>query len=101
MKSALGTRTPEVVPFQVKTRSALLRCSGFHPGRLAQGPEENSGRAGRMAGFCLKELGGVFIAMSPILADRQRPVGRAWPAGERPAFWPECKRKFCRRDRET
>ena len=25
MKSALGTRTPEVVPFQVKTRSASLR----------------------------------------------------------------------------
>jgi hypothetical protein len=42
---------------------------------LAHGPEENSGRAGFMAGF-----GAVVIAMSPILTDGQRPVGRAWPA---------------------
>ena len=29
----------------------LCRFSGVHPGRLAQGPDENSGRAGRMAGL--------------------------------------------------
>ena len=55
---------------------------------MAQGPEENSGRAGRMAGLVK-----VVIAMSPILADEQRPVGRAWPAAEKPAFGRERKRK--------
>jgi hypothetical protein len=48
---------------------------------LAHGPEEKFGRAGRMAG-----LAKVFIAMTPILADGRRPVGRAWPAGQRPVF---------------
>jgi hypothetical protein len=57
--------------------TADLRFSGDHPGRLAQGPDENSARAGRMAG-----LARVFTAMSPILADEQRPVGRAWPAAQ-------------------
>src|SRR5690606_22345689 len=59
-------------------RTAALRFSGLHPGRFAHGPEENSGRAGRMAGF-----GVVVTAMSPILADGLRPVGRAWPGAER------------------
>ena len=62
------------------------RFSGVHPGRLAHGPDENSGRAGRMAG-----LAGVVIAMSPILADGLRPVGRAWPAAQRQAFAREGK----------
>jgi hypothetical protein len=48
---------------------------------LAHGPEENSGRAGRMAGFAR-----VVIAMSPILADGQRPVGGAWPGAQKPSF---------------
>ena len=58
---------------------------------MAHGPDENSGRAGRMAGFA-----GVVIAMSPILADEQRPVGRAWPAAQRPGFTIKRKRKFAR-----
>src|SRR5260221_14530093 len=31
--------------------AASKRTSGVHPGRLAQGPDEKSGRAGRMFGF--------------------------------------------------
>src|ERR1044071_7801042 len=31
--------------------AASIRTSGVHPGRLAQGPDEKSGRAGRMFGF--------------------------------------------------
>src|SRR3990167_851002 len=72
-----------------RPRTAFWRFSGVHPGRLAHGPEENSGRAGRMAGF-----GGVVIAMSPILTDEQRPVGRAWPAGEKLSFEPQRKKNF-------
>src|SRR3984957_20790257 len=68
--------------------TADLRFSGDHPGRLAQGPDENSARAGRMAG-----LAGVFIAMSPILADGLRPVGRAWPGAQKRRFAPQCKRE--------
>ena len=36
----------------------------------------------------------VFIAMSPILTDEQRPVGGAWPAGQRPAFSTRRKKNF-------
>src|ERR1700679_3005524 len=61
--------------------TADLRFSGDHPGRFAQGPEENSARAGRMAG-----LARVFTAMSPILADGRRPVGRAWPGAQKRRF---------------
>src|ERR1700722_20252474 len=61
-----------------RPKTADLRFSADHPGRLAQGPDENSARAGRMAG-----LAGVFIGMSPILADERRPVGRAWPAAQK------------------
>src|SRR5580658_2351503 len=61
-----------------RPRTADLRFSADHPGRLAQGPDENSARAGRMAG-----LARVFTAMSPILADEQRPVGRAWPGAQK------------------
>src|SRR6185369_4354149 len=59
------------------------------PGRLAQGPDENSGRAGRIAG-----LARVVISMSPILTDGLRPVGRAWPARQKPGFALRCKTKF-------
>jgi hypothetical protein len=69
-----------------RPRIAEERFSGLQPGRLAQGPEEKFGRAGRMAG-----LERVVTAMSPILADGQRPVGRAWPAGQKPAFVRTCK----------
>src|SRR5215469_9228844 len=69
--------------------TADLRFSGDHPGRLAQGPDENSARAGRMAG-----LAGVFIAMSPILADGLRPVGRAWPGAQKRSFAPKGKPDF-------
>src|ERR1700761_230358 len=72
-----------------RPRTADLRFSGDHPGRLAHGPEENSARSGRMAG-----LAGVFIAMSPILADEQRPVGRAWPAAQKLRFAADRKRDF-------
>src|ERR1700722_2104516 len=61
-----------------RPKTADLRFSGAHPGRLAQGPDENSARAGRMAG-----LARGFIAMSPILADEQRPLGRAWPGAQK------------------
>src|SRR5512141_825776 len=72
-----------------RPRTALRRFSGVQPGRLAQGPEENSGRAGRIAGFAR-----VVIAMSPILTDGLRPVGRAWPAGQKPEFLLQCKQNF-------
>src|ERR1700748_426583 len=72
-----------------RPRTAVQRFSGAHPGRLAQGPDENSGRAGRMAGFA-----GVVIAMSPILTDGLRPVGRAWPARQKPGFGGEDKAKI-------
>src|SRR5580658_309936 len=76
--------------------TADLRFSGDQPGRLAHGPEENSARAGRMAG-----LAGIFIAMSPILADGQRPVGRAWPGAQKPWFGLWRKSDFLRAGRDT
>jgi hypothetical protein len=42
-----------------------------------------------MAGFA-----GVVIAMYPILSDGLRPVGRAWPAGQKPGFGRQSKGKF-------
>src|SRR5882724_12108212 len=58
--------------------AASLRTSGVHPGRLAQGPDEKSGRAGRMFGF---------IDLS--LTEELHSGGGAWPAadirGARPA----------------
>jgi len=36
----------------------------------------------------------VVIAMSPILTDGQRPVGGAWPAGEKRRFRPKGKERF-------
>src|SRR5579883_630514 len=36
--------------------AASLRASGVHPGRLAQGPDEKSGRAGRAFGFVIYPL---------------------------------------------
>src|ERR1700730_12561385 len=75
-----------------RPRIAVLRFSGAHPGRLAHGPEENSGRAGRMAGLAGPDRAGEVIAMSPILADGLRPVGRAWPAAQKPPFAAGCKR---------
>src|SRR3990167_5160454 len=76
-----------------RPRTAFWRFWGFQPGRLAHGPEENSGRAGRIAGVAR-----VVIAMSPILTDEQRPVGGAWPAAEKPWFPPGIKRKFSKPD---
>src|SRR5579872_3867906 len=49
--------------------AASFRTSGVQPGRLAQGPDEKSGRAGRRFGF---------IALS--LAEELRSGGGAWPA---------------------
>ncbi len=67
---------------------APLRFSRDHPGRLAHGPDEKLGRAGRMAGF------GVVFMMSPILTDEQRPVGRAWPAAGDTRIVAECEENF-------
>src|SRR6185437_3428123 len=50
--------------------AASLRASGVHPGRLAQGPDEKSGRAGRAFGF----------VMILSLTEELRSVGGAWPA---------------------
>src|SRR5580704_19744423 len=79
-----------------RPRTADLRFSADHPGRLAQGPEENSARAGRMAG-----LAKVFTAMSPILADGLRPVGRAWPAAQKRQFAAQRKREFLKMRRRV
>src|SRR5436190_8240982 len=49
--------------------AASLRTSGVHPGRLAQGPDEKSGRAGRAFGF---------IFTSP-LQKSSAPVGERGP----------------------
>src|SRR5215467_4804242 len=49
--------------------AASERTSGVHPGRLAQGPDEKSGRAGREFGF---------ITLS--LTEELHSVGGAWPA---------------------
>src|SRR6266702_5840807 len=49
--------------------AASKRTSGVHPGRLAQGPDEKSGRAGRMFGF---------IDLS--LTEELHSGGGAWPA---------------------
>src|SRR5476649_9729 len=52
--------------------AASLRTSGVHPGRLAQGPDEKSGRAGRMVGF--------VISFS--LTEELHSGGGAWPAAD-------------------
>lgn len=52
--------------------SAVLRFSGDHPGRFAQGPDEKYGRAGRTAGV-------VSVIFNSILTDGARLVGEAWP----------------------
>src|SRR5260370_25701941 len=64
--------------------AASLRVSGVHPGRLAQGPDEKSGRAGRRFGFIILSLteelhsGGGAWPAAPIEA-RQPPVNaRRW-----------------------
>src|SRR5882672_1114355 len=49
--------------------AASLRTSGVHPGRLAQGPDEKSGRAGRMFGF-------IYLS----LTEELHSGGGAWPA---------------------
>src|SRR6516165_4206024 len=49
--------------------AASERTSGVHPGRLAQGPDEKSGRTGREFGF---------INLS--LTEELHSVGGAWPA---------------------
>src|ERR1700761_6062383 len=54
--------------------SAPCRFSSFQPGRLAQGPEENSGRAGRMAG-----LAGVVMDCLPSLQMSSAPWGGRGP----------------------
>src|SRR5260370_12112134 len=48
--------------------AASKRTCGVHPGRLAQGPDEKSGRAGRMFGF---------IDLS--LTEELHSGGGAWP----------------------
>src|SRR5580693_6916093 len=50
--------------------AASKRTSGVHPGRLAQGPDEKSGRAGRAFGFV------IYLS----LTEEQHSVGGAWPA---------------------
>src|SRR5690242_10451773 len=50
--------------------AASERTSGVHPGRLAQGPDEKSGRAGRKFGF---------IDLS--LTEELHSGGGAWPGG--------------------
>src|SRR5262252_3198353 len=52
-----------------RPRSAALRISGDHPGRLAQGPDEKCGRPGRNAGL--------FMVAS--LPERRAPVGERGP----------------------
>src|SRR3974390_2955674 len=52
--------------------AASLRTSGVHPGRLAHGPDEKSGRAGRMFGF---------VIPSP-LQKSCAPVGERGPGGD-------------------
>src|SRR5882672_6864127 len=49
--------------------AASLRASGVHPGRLAQGPDEKSGRAGRRFGFIILSL-----------TEELHSGGGAWPA---------------------
>src|SRR5688572_29006852 len=52
--------------------TASERISGVHPGRLAQGPAEKYGRAGRNAGL--------FIVAS--LPERRAPVGERGPRSQ-------------------
>src|SRR5579883_1238366 len=52
--------------------AASLRTSGVHPGRLAHGPDEKSGRAGRMVGFV------IFFS----LTEEMHSGGGAWPAAD-------------------
>src|SRR5437868_14787144 len=49
--------------------AASKRESGVHPGRLAQGPDEKSGRAGREFGF-------IYLS----LTEELHSVGGVWPA---------------------
>src|SRR6202012_3400491 len=51
---------------------APLSASGVQPGRLAQGPDEKKGRAGRTAG--------ILPVISTFLPECSRRVGAAWPA---------------------
>ena len=68
----LETRLARSLERWERPTSAPCRFSSFQPGRLAQGPDENlRERAGRMAGLA----GVVWVGLSPILADEQRPVG--------------------------
>src|SRR5262245_51785546 len=52
-----------------RPRAAAERISGVQPGRLAQGPDEKNGRAGRKAGL-------VMVASLP---ERRAPVGERGP----------------------
>src|ERR1700742_1458153 len=54
-----------------RPRRAALRASGVQPGRLAQGPDEKKGRAGRTAG--------ILPVISTFLPECSRRVGAAWP----------------------
>src|SRR5438094_5507146 len=54
--------------------NAPCRFSTFQPGRLAQGPEENSGRAGRIAG-----LARVVMDCLPSLQMSSAPLGGRGP----------------------
>src|SRR4029077_1148113 len=55
-----------------RPRAASLRTSGVHPGRLAQGPDEKSGRAGRIVGL--------IIYLS--LTEELHSGGGAWPGAD-------------------
>src|SRR5262245_41188186 len=68
--------------------AASLRSSGVHPGRLAQGPEEKSGRAGRRFGFIILSL-----------AEELRSGGGAWPAASIRSAGLAVNARLCRRGR--
>src|SRR5580765_2339984 len=53
--------------------SAVSRISVVQPGRLAQGPDEKKGRAGRTTGW-------TFTVIKTFLPECSRRVGAAWPA---------------------
>src|SRR6201986_5222882 len=72
--------------------SAALSASGVRPGRLAQGPDEKKGRAGRTAGF------------KPVIAhsfqNDRAALGRAWPkpeSSESPEFQQYAEPERCAR----
>src|ERR1700759_2256772 len=52
--------------------SASESACGVQPGRLAQGPDEKKGRAGRTAG--------ILPVISTFLPECSRRVGAPWPA---------------------